>query len=139
MKDLSIIIPYANEYPMVIFTIRALIEELKHKIDFEVIAIDNYCDELEQQKKTVKIRTKDSVNFEYVDSYQFPDRGGEMVKGSQRANHGLLRYFDYRDKLSHWNAKNVGIKNSAGEWLYFVDAHVLPSKNAILNMFNYML
>ena len=76
MKDLSIIIPYANEYPMVIFTIRALIEELKHKIDFEVIAIDNYCDELEQQKKTVKIRTKDSVNFEYVDSYQFPDRGG---------------------------------------------------------------
>jgi len=118
--------------------LRSIIEELRGRLDFEVIAVDNYCPELHEQKKTVKIRkSKEDEKIEETESFQFPDRGGEIIEGSQRANHGLLKYAKYDKKLSHWNAKNVGIAKSHGEFLYFVDAHVVPSRSGIYDMFRH--
>lgn len=35
------------------------------------------------------------------------------------------------DVLSHWQAKNLGIKESNGDLLFFVDAHCIVTKNTI--------
>jgi hypothetical protein len=34
--ELSIIVPYVNEYPQLIFTLRAIAEDLLGRVDFEV-------------------------------------------------------------------------------------------------------
>ena len=78
-------------YPQVILTVRSLIEEFRDRIDFEILAIDNWCPDMNTQEKK-------------------PDRSGEVIAGSVRANAPYLKYLIYADKLSHWNAKNVGIK-----------------------------
>jgi len=136
MVKLSVIIPFCNEYPQVIFSIRAIAEELIGRVDFEVIAVDNYCTELHNQKKTVKVR-RDGEELEDVESKQYPDRGGEVIEGSQRACSPWLKYVRYNKKLSHWNAKNVGLRVATGEFFYFVDAHVVPSRDSISRMFFY--
>ena len=45
---LSIIIPYCNEHPQVLFTVRSVLEEIRG-MDAEVIVIDNYCEEVGKQ------------------------------------------------------------------------------------------
>lgn len=136
MTKLSVIIPFANEYPQVIFTIRAIAEELRDRVDFEIIAVDNYCQELHEQKKNIKIRRNDE-ELEEVESKQYPDRGGEVIEGSQKACTPWLKHIKYSKKLSHWNAKNAGIREAKGDFYYFVDAHVMPSQNSISQMFSY--
>ena len=51
MADLSVIIPFVNEYPQVMFTIRNIAEELRDRVDFEIIAVNNYCDEVKAQNR----------------------------------------------------------------------------------------
>jgi len=115
MAELSIIIPFVNEYPQVIFTIRSIAEELLGRVDFEIIAVDNYADG-------------------YVDRSE--DKSGEAV----RAGAGVcswLRYVEYKTKLSHWNAKRMGISKSSGKFLLFCDSHVVPTRDSIYSMFKY--
>jgi len=45
---LSIIIPYCNEHPQVLFTVRSVLEEIRG-MDAEVIVVDNYCEEVGKQ------------------------------------------------------------------------------------------
>lgn len=140
---LSIIIPFVNEYPQVIFTIRNIIEELKDRgIEFEILAIDNYCWEVQAQVKEIRYRKElsDPTDIEHLSiqkGFQFPDRGGTIIEGSQRANHPHLKYLKYEEKLSHWNAKNIGIRHAKGEFLYFVDSHVQFSRDGLWSMFEY--
>jgi glycosyltransferase involved in cell wall biosynthesis len=46
-----------------------------------------------------------------------------------------LKYVRYEDKLSHWNAKRVGVENSTGENVMFIDAHCSPARDTIYNAF----
>lgn len=64
MASLSVIIPFAGEYPQVLFTIQSTAQVLHNSgIDFEIIAVDNWCDELVEQHKHV---TKRHVRNRYV-------------------------------------------------------------------------
>ena len=92
---LSIIVPYVNEYPQVIFTLQAIAQDLLGRVDFEVAAIDNFCPQVEAMAKKDPLYAR--------------DKGGDVVKGSQRASGGWLKAFEYADKLSHWNAKRIGV------------------------------
>lgn len=126
MSDLSIIIPFCNEWPSVAFTIRSIAEQLTGKVDFEIIAVDNY--------------------FVGPDCRE-PDRGhdhlnkdGKLVDGhiKQVAGfHKWLKYVRYGERLSHWQAKNAGVKESSGQFLWFMDAHVMPSQDSLADMFAY--
>ena len=49
--ELSVIVPYVNEWPQVIFTLQAIAEDLLGRVDFEVAAIDNFCPEVEAMAK----------------------------------------------------------------------------------------
>jgi hypothetical protein len=153
MTELSIIIPYANEFPQVLFTIRDIAEELLGRVDFEIIAVNNYCPELEAQTKArvalelervkkhlVKTRYKPDGQlktvFENALAVFDEDRGGGSIKACSRG-HKWLKYIEYQDKLSHWNAKRVGCEAAEGEYLMFIDAHCIVGRDSIYNMFNY--
>lgn len=112
---LSVIIVFANEWPQVVFTIRSIAEELFGRVDFEIIAVDNFCRELEQQG--VK-----------------QDRASEHIKSMSRFN-PWLKYEVYKEKLSHWNAKRVGAQKASGEILLFIDAHCIPGRDSLVQAF----
>ena len=97
------------------------------RVNFEVIAIDNYAPEVEEMAK--KDPNQPSI-------YE-RDKGGDVVKGSQRAAGGWLKHVEFSDKLSHWNAKNYGISKSSGDILLFIDAHCIPSRDSLFNLFKY--
>lgn len=102
---------------MICSTIRSIGEELQGRVNFEVIAVDNWCQEVADQGRK-------------------PDRGHTIVE-SLSASIPWLRVLKYRDRLSHWQAKNLAVKESESPFLFFCDAHVLPSRNSLVDMFLY--
>lgn len=119
MAELSIIIPFVREYPQVAFTANNLFCELwRSGIDFEIIVVDNWCKELADQQGLQ------------------PDKGSDYMKAICEGR-SWLKYLHYDKKLSHWQAKNLGVKNSTGQFLLFVDSHCIVSKNSIVEMFNF--
>jgi hypothetical protein len=117
MAELSIAIPMCNEYPQVLFTIRSIMEELRDRVDYEIIVVDNFCPEIER-----------------VGCHR--DGGGDAIAAclSGQKNLKLLKL---DTKLSHWNAKDLAIQVSSGKFLWFADAHVIPSRDSLFNMFQY--
>ena len=110
--DLSIVIPGCNEFPQNAFTLQNVITTMKHSdLKWEVIYIDN------QSKYEVK-----------------NDKKRAFLDGKGRP---WLKVIQWDDKLSHWCAKNVGIENSTGEVLLFMDAHCIVEPGAIENMCHY--
>jgi len=114
---LSVIIPTANEWPVIAFTARSVYEELRDRVDFELIIVDNWCPELAGQG-----RDRDRT-FDYFQ---------QMCKGFPQVS-----ILEYAGKLSHWNAKRLGVHHSTGEFIQFLDAHVVPSRDAIYNQYRY--
>jgi glycosyltransferase involved in cell wall biosynthesis len=150
-KDLSIIIPFAGEYPQVIFTIQSIAQPLlESSINFEIIAVDNYCDTLKQQAdfkilSAIKALTEVILNGEAIELETFKgihrnipsiydNRSGEAISACVKGN-PWLKYVKFSDTLSHWQAKRKGVEESKGKILLFVDAHVIPSACAIERMF----
>lgn len=141
-KDLSIIIPFVGEYPQVLFTIQSTAQSLiDSNIDFEIIAVDNWCEQAKEQavKSADKalneiggrIFRNDSVSgFELYEACKsiyptFHNPSGASVAACSRGN-DWLKYVKYEKRLSHWQAKRVGVENSSGLILLFMDAHVIP-------------
>lgn len=117
MSELSVIIPFCNEYPQNIFTIQSIAQELRDRVDFEILAVDNYCDEVKAQGR-------------------FRDGGGDAVAACAKGN-SWLKYLQYTEKLSHWQAKNHAVKHASGKFLWFCDAHCIVSRDSLYRMFAY--
>ena len=113
MAELSIIIPACNEWPTSVFTVRNIYEELRDRVDFEILYVDN------------------SITNDGKDERAY----GQML-GVQRG-FKELKPLKYTDKLSHWQAKNLAVKNSTGKFLWFCDAHCVVSRDALFNMLQY--
>jgi glycosyltransferase involved in cell wall biosynthesis len=111
---LSVIIPAANEWPTSVFTVRNIYEELRDRVDFEILYVDNSM--LPDDKK---------------------ERAYDQMCGLSRG-YPWLKPLKYTDKLSHWQAKNLAVKESTGDFLWFCDAHCIISRDALFRMFNYM-
>ena len=115
---LSIIIPHFHEHPQLIFTLQSLINELEcTDVCYEIILIDN-----------APTAQHDHVE---LDSVKYIEK---------KQNEGCLKRvisLSYTDSLSHWQAKNLGIKSAVGDLLLFLDAHVIVSPGAIKGMINH--
>jgi len=129
---LSIIIPFVNEYPQIIFTLQSVFNEIRG-LDAEIVAVDNFCPEILEQKYETPTNVCPFC-FEPLDAYRTRDCGGFQVKQYAEKIPNLI-YETYTKKLSHWNAKNHGVKRSTGDVLLFLDAHVIPYQNSIRSMF----
>ncbi len=122
MTKLSCIVPFCNEYPQVIFTIRNIAEELIGRADFEIIAVDNSgCKESQEQILDPSLKA-------------FWGKDTEVIKASERG-HDWLKYVEYSSTLSHWQAKNMGVSKSSGDILWFCDAHCIIGRNSLYDMF----
>lgn len=117
MDKLSVVVPFCNEYPQVLFTIQSIAQELKGRVDFEIIAVNNYCDEVKAQGRE-------------------EDKGYEALLASQKGN-PWLKVLHYNEKLSHWQSKNMAVSESTGNILWFCDAHCMVSRDSLFNMYEY--
>lgn len=156
--DLSIIIPFVGEYPQVLFTIQSVAQSLRETgIDFEIIAVNNYCEDVRQQalnqiasaKKEIVLAMAEASSLGKKDLLSdkaminvhkgimpiYEDRSGVAIKAAEKRN-PWLKYVEYKDRLSHWQAKRVGVEVSSGSVLLFLDAHVVPSKSAVPMMYD---
>jgi hypothetical protein len=156
MKNgLSVICPFVNEYPQVYFTLANLVCELQGcDFNWEIIAIDNICKEAEEQiyekvpvaPKIIDILdnikmdklSKDLLRTAIVDTYATKRRGRD--KGSERVQGRCIpannmKYIQYDTKLSHWQAKNVGVRESQYDVLLFIDSHCIVAKNSIIDSY----
>lgn len=120
---LSVIIPFVNEYPQIMFTIQSIAQSLLGRIDFEIMAIENWCKEVSEQVVDGKPRVR--------------DKGGDAVKACSGKLNKWLRYYNYSDTLSHWQAKNLGVRESTGDILWFCDAHCVVSRDVVYDMFRH--
>lgn len=117
MAELSVIVPYVNEWPQGAFTIASIAEELRDEVDFEILAVDNY------------VHGPDTGNNP---ADKLKEHLDAIAKGTP-----WLKSLQYNDKLSHWQAKNHAVQNSTGKFLWFCDSHCIVSKGALVRMFNY--
>ena len=116
MNKLSIVMPFANEHPQAAFTIQNIEAELEAaSVDYEIMCIDNFCDELAAQGPQ--------------------DPGGAYLEKLCQ-NNPRRKYLRYQEKLSHWNAKNAGVQASSGDILWFVAAHCLLYPGSLVRMFD---
>jgi glycosyltransferase involved in cell wall biosynthesis len=144
---LSIIIPFANEFPQILFTIQSIAQNLLGRCDFEILAVDNYCPQLERQREPViqKLSAQTGVIKEHIDLIMdelgnpfIKDKGGEAVKACTRVN-PWLKYVSYTDRLSHWQAKNYAITKAEGDVFFFSDGHCVLSRDALVDMLNFYI
>lgn len=141
MTELTVIIPYVNEWPQNAFTIRSLAEELSG-IDFEIIAIDNLHPKVELEQGFIAdrghkryIHAKRNYGF-YGEHPEGATLDGGMIESMANLN-PWLKYMRYDKKLSHWNARRIGAEAAEGSILCFIDAHCVPARNALRNMYLY--
>ncbi len=122
MQGLSIIIPFVLESPQAQFTVRALSEQLDASLfDWEIIAVNNYCKEVQAQQASQKLPVED-------------DQGGNHLK-SMSKNLNWLEYYKYKKKLSHWQCKNLAIEKAKYDTLFFLDSHCLLSVAVLERMY----
>jgi glycosyltransferase involved in cell wall biosynthesis len=156
---LSIIIPFVGEYPQVLFTIQSTAQTLlSMKLDFEIIAVDNWCEKVAEQQQNALIRTihkcpqkpiqgekTDAAAARWikeVNSHLFPiydvsqNRSGAAISASAGKN-PWLKYIPYGERLSHWQAKRVGVEHSTYDTLLFMDAHTVPAPTLFDMFMNY--
>jgi glycosyltransferase involved in cell wall biosynthesis len=151
MADLSVIVPYVNEYPQLVFTLQSINQELHGRVDFEVIAVNNYCDEvIKQDRDTVRRltrRLKVFYNLDVPDEEIIgvleedetgligkEDKGGDVLSACAPGNKWLIP-LEYKDKLSHWNAKRIGVEKATGRYFIFIDAHCSVGRDSIYPMY----
>lgn len=143
--ELSVVIPFCNEVPQVVFTIQSIIEELEGFCDYEILAIDNMSSEymkcitnvrLTGEKKRTMTPGDKSLEFPIRQRSFFQNHKGTINTAFFRQK--KVRYLQYDDKQGHWNAKNHGIENSTGKFLFFVDAHCIMKRDSLRCMLEFL-
>lgn len=121
---LAVIVPFVNEWPQVIWTIRSIENDLGDiaENNFEVIAVDNYCEEVRLQQKEQGIKAPQE------------DKAHDTLLAASKIN-PWLKVIRYDEKLSHWNAKRAAIASTDANILCFIDAHCFVGYSALIDMF----
>ena len=149
MNKLSVVIPFVNEWPQVIFTVQNIAQELMGRVDFEIIVVDNYCDQFKQQVSAQNLsKAKEAASTTDVDKIinimsQFkspePDKGGEVLQVCSGKINPWLKYAKWTKNLSHWQAKRIGVNMAEGDVYWFCDSHCIVSRDSVYGMYKYYI
>jgi len=143
--ECSIIVPFANEGQNVVFTTQSLIEELDGFCKYEIILIDNMSDWyidckvknenmplMEGRERPYPIRSR-----AFFQGPPGSKRDGSLIN-TMFFRKGIVKYLQYDKKQGHWNAKNHGIANSTGKYLFFLDAHCVMKRDSLRKMIKFL-
>lgn len=172
-RDLTVVVPFCNEFPANIFTTQSFINSLEGSgIDYEIILVDNMSARrttLKEQhrgeiaeiiKKNVIMMTQGAVDEAVVnvgellnnlDNYVAKKlESGELGDGTQlffckedkdRRDYtdraGRVRYIQFDDVQSHWQAKNKAMSVAQGEVFFISDAHCMVQGDLLARMYKY--
>ena len=139
--EVSVIVPFCNEGPNVVFTTQALIEELDGFCKYEIILVDNCSDWqiscsvknenmplMEGRERPYPIRSRS-----YFQGPPGSKREGALIS-TMFFRKGVVKYLQYDIKQGHWNAKNWGVVNSKGKYLFFLDAHCIMNRDGLRDL-----
>jgi len=132
LNKLSVIMPFVNE-AWAAYTLQSLILELE-RADFpwEIICINNWCERVANQIiNSEPPRTRKELN-QFI--FKTDDRWGQKMQGLCAVRENTI-YVPFTEKLSHWNAKNAGVRASTGDVLFFIDAHCMVTQGRLRAMF----
>jgi glycosyltransferase involved in cell wall biosynthesis len=134
--DLSIIIPFAGEYPQILYTVASIHEELRDRgIEYQIICIDNDCPEWRSQLE-INAAPESDAFVNQIDVKE--NRSRSNIALSAVAKHEpWLQVLTYSERLSHWQAKNVGVKATDSDYLWFCDAHCVVQRGQLYRMFDF--
>ena len=132
LNKLSVIMPFVNE-PWAAFTLQSLILELERaEFPWEIISINNWCERVANQVINADPpRTRKELN-NFI--FKTDDRWGQKMQGLSAVRENTI-YVEYKEKLSHWNAKNAGVSASTGDVLFFIDSHCMATQGRLRAMF----
>ncbi len=145
MAKLSVIIPYVLEWPQVQWTVASIHEELRGRCDYEIITINNYCPEVNDQQVEAELKKLGSGSdfmgaqlsspfFKRPEIHMEDDKAYQTFKNAEPL-HNWLKVITYDKKLSHWNAKRAGIEKATGDVFWFCDSHCVIQRDSLINMF----
>ena len=143
--ECSVIIPFCNEGPNVVFTTQAIIEELDGFCKYEIILIDNQSDwyidcSVKNERMTLMEGKERAYPIRSRAFFQGPPKSkneGSFIN-TMFFRKGIVKYLQYDVKQGHWNAKNHGIKNSRGRFLFFLDAHCIMKRDSLRKMIQFL-
>lgn len=99
------------------FTVQSILNEFRSGgVDFELICIDNFS----EKEMTAQGRKR--------------DKSSEYMQSIAKLN-PEMKVISYDKKLSHWQAKNAGVRESTGRFLWFCDAHCVVYPRTGLDLF----
>jgi len=93
-----------------------------------ISAIIPACNEYPQVLFTVQSVLEAGADEVIVISNKSTDKTNDYFS---KLRNPKVKFFIKDDNLSHWQAKNLGIRESTGDLLFFVDAHCIIGKNAL--------
>ena len=93
-----------------------------------ISAIIPCCNEYPQVLFTVQSVLEDGADEAIVISNKSTDKTNEYFTALQNPR---VKFFVKDDKLSHWQAKNLGIEKAEGDMLFFIDAHCIISPGTL--------
>ena len=139
--EVSVIIPFCNEGQNIVFTAQSVNEELDGFCKYEIILIDNQSDwHIDCSVKNERMPLMNGKERPYpIRSrafFQAPPgskRDGSIIS-TMFFRKGIMKYLQYDVKQGHWNAKNHGIRNSKGKYLFFLDAHCIMNRDGLRHM-----
>lgn len=103
-KALSVVIPSRNELKNLLWTLQGLqVEIARGEYDFEIIAVLNQCDDADHERLS-----------------KFWPMQTEQIK--------VVRY---DDRSSCWQARNAGAAVATGDYLVFLDSHVMFTSGSL--------
>lgn len=143
--EVSVVIPFANEGQNVVFTAQALVEELTGFCKFEVLLIDNQSDwyidcSVKNERLSLHQNLEQPYRIRSRAAFQGPpgSKNDGAIINTLLFRNRTIRYLQFDAKQSHWNAKNWGVVNSKGKYIFFLDAHCIMNRDGLRSMVKFM-